>query len=63
MKVLEREILVIGAGPAGLCAAIAARRAGADQGLKRLQACLKKSRRYLILQSVPRHSPNRSEGR
>ena len=30
MKVLEREILVIGAGPAGLCAAIAARRAGAD---------------------------------
>ena len=30
MKVLEREILIIGAGPAGLSAAIEARRTGAD---------------------------------
>lgn len=30
MKTMEREIVVIGAGPAGLCAAIEARRAGAE---------------------------------
>ncbi len=30
MKVLEREILIVGAGPAGLSAAIEARRTGAD---------------------------------
>ena len=30
MKTIEREIVVIGAGPAGLCAAIEAARAGAQ---------------------------------